>query len=136
MRRFHHTRKILAGALCTCAVLAGMASQASAQEIRYYDPVDVTEELLITRTPETLIVEKMLGIVLDASGNGTIINANDPEYNYISYSGLGFNPLDIILTLDTYNPDTIFTDDVIIRRDFRIGSLLDIGQFPAGKMIG
>lgn len=133
MKRFHHTRKILAGALCACAILAGMASQAFAVNVRYCDPVEVTEELLTTRTPETLIVEKMVGIVTNASGDGTIINARDPEYSYISYAGLSFEPMDIILTLDTYNPDTQYTDDVITRQDFRIGSLRDFCKLAATK---
>ena len=130
MKRFH---KILAGALCACAILAGMASQASAQDVKYYEPNEITEELLTTRTPDTLIVEKMVGIVLDDAGNGTIINARDPEYSYISYAGLGFEPLDIVLTLDTYNPDTQYTDDVIIRQDFRIGSLRDFCKMAFTK---
>ena len=133
MKRFRHTRKILAGALCTCAILAGMASQAFAKDIRYYDPVEVTEELLTSRTPETLIVEKVVGIVTNDAGDGTIINARDPEYSYISYSGLGFDPLDIVLTLETYNPNTQYTDDVITRQDFRIGSLRDFCKMAFAK---
>ena len=131
MKRFH---KILAGALCACAILAGMASQASAQDVKYYEPNEITEELLTTRTPDTLIVEKMVGVVLNDDGNGTIINARDPEYSYISYRGLGFEPLDIVLTLDTYNPDTQYTDDVIIRQDFRIGSLRDFVKVPTAGL--
>ena len=122
MKRFH---KILAGTLCACAILAGLAAHAFATDTLYLEPREVTEELLTSRTPDTLIVEKMVGIVTNASGDGTIINARDPEYSYISYRGLGFDPLDIVLTLDTYNPDTQYTDDVIVRQDFRIGSLRD-----------
>ena len=122
MKRFH---KIVATTLCTCAVIASMAAPAGAVQTRYYEPREVTEELLTNRTPETLIVEKMVGIVTNDAGDGTIINARDPEYSYISYSGLGFHPLDIVLTLDTYNPNTTYTDDVITRQDFRIGSLRD-----------
>ena len=122
MRRFH---KILAGTLCTCAILAGLAAHAFATNTFYLEPREVTEELLTTRTPDTLIVEKMVGVVTNDAGDGTIINARDPEYSYISYAGLGFQPLDIVLTLDTYNPNTTYTDDVITRQDFRIGSLRD-----------
>lgn len=125
------TRKILAGALCTCAIMASLTAHAFAAETVYLEPREVTEELLTTRTPDTVIVEKVVGIVANDAGDGTIINARDPEYSYISYSGLGFQPLDIILSLETYNPNTTYTDDVITRQDFRIGSLRDFVAAPS-----
>ena len=125
------TQRIITGIALAVCVLASLTATAFAKDIRLYDSHEVTEELLSSRGPDTLIVEKIVGIVMNEDGDGRALNALDPEYNYISYSGLGYEPLDIVMTLVTYNPDTQYIDDIIVRQDVRIGTLNEfrIGNF-------
>ena len=130
MKRFPKIRRIITCAILLCITLA-VTTPALAKDIKYYDSYEITEELLTSRTPDTLIVEKIVGIVMNENGDGRALNALDPEFNYISYSGLGYEPMDIVMTLVTYNPDTQYIDDIIVRQDVRIGTLNEfrIGNF-------
>ena len=123
MKRFTRTIRIAAIVILAGIIMASLAAPAAAQDVCYYDSPEITEDLLSSRTPDTLIVEQIVGIVLNEAGDGVALNAADPDYNYISYSGLGFKPLDIVMTLVTYNPDTQYIDDIIIRQDARLGTL-------------
>ena len=68
-----------------------------------------------------IIIEQCIGIVTSSKGDGKILNGNDLEYDYISYSGIeDINVGDIILTYFVYNPDNNIIDDIIYRTDYII----------------
>lgn len=60
-----------------------------------------------------------IGIVLDVDGCGMVYN-NCPVFNYISYSGLGYDVGDIVLTYCLLNPLNTASDDIVIRDDVRL----------------
>jgi len=84
------------------------------ENFKIYNPDELTAEILETRTASnTLIVERVIGKVVNKTkGDGRILNT-ESEYNYISYFDLGIPISDgtLMLTYLIYNPDTDFVDD-------------------------
>lgn len=79
---------------------------------------ELTEEMLCSRAGrDILLVEVNTGVVLNEDGDGMLLNA-DPEYNYISYAGLGLEPSSTVVTYCVYDPNTNYDDDIIERYDF------------------
>lgn len=88
--------------------------------VQMYEVDDLDRETLENRNGN-IIIEKILGQVINADGDGVIINTDDDYYNYISYKYVeGAEVGDIILTFCIYNPDTVYTDDIIERFDYII----------------
>ena len=73
-----------------------------------------------------VVIEKVIGVCLDAEGNGQILNTRNSEFNYIHY-GNDIQPGDVVMTLLTYNPDTNYDDDIISREDFVIDAGVEVG---------
>ena len=87
-----------------------------------YDASELTAEILENRNGIT-IIERCVGMVVDKTkGDGIILNAYDPEYNYISYRSCGQEVRDgaILVSYMVYNPDTTYIDDIVERHDFVI----------------
>lgn len=92
-----------------------------------YDLQELQDDpsILENRTPDTIIVERCIGVVIDDStGEGKLIY-DDPVYNYIYYSPERFSNWDIVVTYNIYNPETQYTDDILFRFDFKVGNLMD-----------
>ena len=88
--------------------------------IQVYDVDDLDGDTLENRNG-SIIIEKIIGQVLNANGDGMILNTEDEYYNYISYKDVKDAKVgDIILTYCIYNPDTSFEDDIIERFDYII----------------
>lgn len=90
--------------------------------IQIYDTSDLSYEILSDRSENgIIIIEKIIGIVLNSDGDGKILNTTDEQFDYISYKYVnGVQEGDIILTYCIYNPDTDYTDDIINRFDYII----------------
>lgn len=87
--------------------------------VQIYDVDDLDYETLTNRNGN-IIIEKIIGIVLDEAGNGEILNTNT-EYNYINYQNVKDARIgDIVLTYCIFNPDTNYEDDIIDRMDYII----------------
>lgn len=89
--------------------------------ISVYDTDDLTTEILTNRRANgKLIIERIFGEVVNAeTGEGRIFS-NQGDF-YINYSRVkGIRNGDIIMTLDIYNPDTDYEDDIIDRFDYII----------------
>ena len=87
-----------------------------------YDASELTAEILENRNGIT-IIERCVGFVEDSvRGDGVILNAYDPQYNYISYRSCGQEVRDgtILVSYMVYNPDTTYIDDIVERHDFVI----------------
>ena len=87
-----------------------------------YDASELTAEILENRNGIT-IIERCVGFVEDSvQGDGVILNAYDPQYNYISYRSCGQEVRDgtILVSYMVYNPDTTYIDDIVERHDFVI----------------
>ena len=81
------------------------------------DISDYSEEFY--EESDTLIVEKIIGVVLDDDGNGEIINENGGYY--ISYSNVdGVEPGNVVTTYIIHAPDEGF--DGGVRYDFIVDS--------------
>jgi len=88
--------------------------------IQVYETKDLKSDILENRNGN-IIIEKIIGQVLNTEGDGIIINTEDDYYNYISYRGVeGAEVGDIVFTYCIYNPDTTYTDDIIERFDYII----------------
>lgn len=88
--------------------------------IEIVDSSELTMEMLQNRNGK-IIIEKCIGIVTDDDGNGKVMNANNPDYDYIGYKGVeNIDFGDVILTYFIYNPDTNYVDDILYRFDFII----------------
>lgn len=92
-------------------------------EINLYYTDEIDYDQLTTRKERgEIMVERMVGVVLDNEGNGEILTTEDDYYNYISYSMVDFaNPGDYVVTYCLYNPATDYEDDVF-RYDYPISS--------------
>lgn len=90
--------------------------------IQVVDSKDLTAEMLETRHEDgTIIIEKVIGRVLNSELDGIVLN--DLEHCYISYRDVkGAQKGNIILTYLIYNPDSVYTDDVLARFDYIIDS--------------
>ena len=85
---------------------------------------DVTGETLRNRNGET-IAENVVGRCINDDYDGVVLNTKDSKYNYISYRianemyGIkdGISVGDYILTVNVFNPNTNYEDDIIDRYD-------------------
>ena len=85
--------------------------------IEFYDTENLTYDILANRNGK-IIIERMVGIVLDEAGNGKLFNGDD-YYNYINYSNVaGFQVGDYIVTYCIYNPMNNYEDDIMYRMDY------------------
>lgn len=86
-------------------------------EILVIDSSDLTNEMLENRNGK-IIIEKVIGEVLDDEGNGKILNNNN---YYISYKNTkDIKPGSIVLSYMIYDPDTNYFDDIKDRYDYVI----------------
>lgn len=90
--------------------------------IQVYDAEDLTIDILENRNEDgKIIIEKVIGQVLDSKGNGKVLNTDDEYFNYISYKYVkGARIGDVILSYFIYNPDTNGEDDILDRFDYII----------------
>lgn len=82
-----------------------------------FDASELTTEMLESRTPEVVIIERCISIVTNANeeGDGKMLNY-DGGY-YIKHDK-GIEDGTIMLTYFIYNPNTQYYDDIIERYDF------------------
>jgi hypothetical protein len=93
-----------------------------------WDSSQLSAEILENRNGN-LIIERVVGIVLNDAGDGKVLNTDDPYYNYISYRCIGnFRTGDIVVTYLYYNPETGYIDDVIYRSDWTVCNVYSIDQ--------
>lgn len=89
-------------------------------KVREYWNENLTCEILENRGDD-IIIEKIIGVVVDNKGNGEIMNPLDPAYDYISYKRVkGVHKGDVVLTVCIYTPGNSYTDDVCQRFDYII----------------
>lgn len=84
-------------------------------EILIIDSADLTGEMLENRNVK-IIIEKVIGEVLDEEGNGKILNNNNYYINYKHIKGI--KPGSIVLSYMIYDPDTNYIDDIKDRYDY------------------
>ena len=88
-------------------------------KIREYYSEDLTYDMIVNRGDD-IIVEKIIGTVINKKKDGRIMGG-DPNYNYISYSGVkGAKKGDVILTICIYTPGNKAEDDICERFDYII----------------
>lgn len=86
--------------------------------VREYNAEDLTGDILRSRNGD-IIIEKMIGTVVDKKGNGKLYGMG--KYNYISYKGVkGIRKGDVVLTICIYNPANNDEDDIVERFDYII----------------
>lgn len=73
----------------------------------------------ITHRKGTILITWETGTVLNKKKDGRL-DVVDPYYNYISYRGIDCHKGDKILTIDIWNPDNNYCDDIVSRCDFVI----------------
>lgn len=95
--------------------------------VEIWETDDLTLEDIVTRQDrDALVIERLVGTVLNENGDGRVLNTSDPYYNYISYRGIpGARPGDIIVTYCFYNPENDVEDDIIERYDTIICNAYD-----------
>lgn len=104
-------RKIIAA----FAALTIMATPVSATNIRIFSSDSLTREILESRTPDDVIIEVVIGKVLDSAGNGVT-----SENEYISYRDVGnAHEGNLVFTIMEYNNNN-YVDDIVERYDFVI----------------
>ena len=86
-----------------------------------YEHDDITEEMLLNRTDDRVIIEHIRGMCMDDEGNGKVLNTQS-EYNYIAYNNVfctaDVKMGDIVDTYFVYDPACNYTDCTIERIDF------------------
>ena len=86
------------------------------------DAEDLTCDRLVNRTPDEVIVARIVGECLDDNGNGKLVN-DESEYNYISYRDVeGVQPGDIVVTYEVYDRFGNGEDDIVERYDMIVAS--------------
>lgn len=74
----------------------------------------------VTHRKGTVLIERVIGRVLNKKKDGKVLNTEDQYYNYISYRGVECKKGDIIVTYLLYNPENNGEDDIIARWDYKI----------------
>lgn len=99
----------------------------STTSIEIWETDDLTLDEIITRQDrDALVIERMVGVVLNDAGDGRVLNTEDTYYNYISYRYVtGARPGDIVVTYCIYNPENNVEDDIIERYDTIICNAYD-----------
>jgi len=99
--------------------LVQQAESYSTTSIEIWETDDLTLEDIVTRQDrDALVIERLVGVVLNDAGDGRVLNTTDDYYNYISYSSVpGARPGDIVVTYCIYDPETDVEDDIIERYD-------------------
>ena len=88
--------------------------------VREYWNEDINYDLLANRGDD-IIIEKILGTVVNGKKDGRILNPVDPKYDYISYKRVpDVQKGDVILTICIYQPNNSYEDDVVARFDYVI----------------
>ena len=88
--------------------------------IREFWNEDLTCEILQNRGDD-IIVEKIIGTVVNKRKDGKIMNPLSPDHDYISYRCVnGAKKGDVILTICIYTPGNSYEDDVCERFDYII----------------
>ena len=96
-----------------------LCKEATNGYVEVYDTEQLTYDILTNRNGK-IIIERLVGIVLDEEGNGKLFNGDD-YYNYINYANVNdFKVGDYIVTYCVYNPMTNYVDDVMFRMDYII----------------
>ncbi len=91
--------------------------------IQLYDSAELSGGMLRHRNGD-IIIEKVIGRCMNNKGKGKVLNAYNPNHDYISYRGCrGVKKGDIVLTYLVYSPDTNCIDDVAIRSDYVIENI-------------
>jgi len=86
--------------------------------VREYYTDKLTGDILRNRGDD-IIVERIIGKVIDNKGNGKVLGVED--YDYISYNGVnGICKGDIVMTVCIYAPNSDGEDDIIERFDYII----------------
>ena len=95
------------------------AESYATETIEIWETDDLTLDEIITRQDRgALVIERLVGTVLNENGDGRVLNTADPYYNYISYRSVpGARPGDIVVTYCIYDPETDVEDDIIERYD-------------------
>lgn len=103
------------------------AESYSTTSIEIWETDDLTLDEIITRQDRgALVIERMVGVVLNENGDGRVLNTEDTYYNYISYRYVtGARPGDIVVTYCIYNPENNVEDDIIERYDTIICNAYD-----------
>lgn len=86
-----------------------------------YDSSELTGDMLENRNG-SVIVERCIGIVVNKeTGDGRLLNYQDPDYYYISYNSMDdIRDGTIVLSYMVYNPGNNYIDDIMDRYDFVI----------------
>lgn len=88
--------------------------------IEIIDSSELTYDTLVNRDGN-IIIEEIIGVCVNADGDGKVLNCNDESYDYISYRSVpGVREGTVVLTYCIYNPDSIAEDDIIMRYDYII----------------
>ena len=87
--------------------------------VEIWETDDLTLDEIVTRQDrDALVIERLVGVVLNDAGDGRVLNTTDDYYNYISYSSVpGARTGDIVVTYCFYNPENDVEDDIIERYD-------------------
>lgn len=85
-----------------------------------YDTNELNTKTLTNRNGK-IIIEKVIGKVINDNLDGKILNCIDENHDYISYKNVsGVKKNDTVLTYFIYNPSSNEQDDVLTRINFII----------------
>lgn len=89
-------------------------------KVREYWNENITYDLLANRGDD-IIIEKILGTVVNGKKDGRVLNPADPKYDYISYKRVpDVQKGDVVLTICIYQPNNTYEDDIVARFDYVI----------------
>ncbi len=104
------------------SALVGLLDAAGNKKIVVYDSSELSAEILENRLGQT-VVERCIGIVKDVdTGEGILLNTEDPNFNFISYRGV-YRPISngsVVLSYMVYSSYNNSVDDIVERYDFVI----------------
>lgn len=90
------------------------------KKLEIIDTADIDMDYLRNRNGR-LIIEECIGVVTSEKGDGEVLNAKHPDYDYISYRDVpNANVGDVVLTYFIFNPETNYEDDIMLRYDYII----------------
>ena len=92
------------------------------------------EDITSRQERNALVIERLVGVVLNEDGDGRVLNTSDPYYNYISYRSVpNAHTGDIVVTYCIYDPSTDVEDDIMERFDTIICNSIEATRLSEDK---
>jgi len=97
-----------------------LVNKATNNYVKILQTDEITNKILTHRKDNYILIEVIIGKVVNNKKDGKVLNTSDKYYNYISYRGIkGVKKGDKVITITVFANNN-YEDDIAIRFDKKI----------------